>query len=107
MLERDLEEPSHTVIASGGIDSLPDGCISLFQAAASIAPRGIYVCGNSASAAGLTATVLKDPMSGSYVCEAGALVLADRGACCVDEFDKLSREHQVKRSPSTLPQPFC
>ena len=65
------------------------------QAVAAVAPRGIYVCGNTSSSAGLTATVMRDPLTGDYACEAGALVLGDRGVCCVDEFDKMTSEHQV------------
>lgn len=65
------------------------------QAAASAAPRGLYVCGPSSSSAGLTASVVRDPISGAFALEAGALVLADRGVCCVDEFDKITAEHQV------------
>lgn len=66
------------------------------QAASAAAPRGLYVCGPSSSSAGLTATVVRDPLTGAFALEAGALVLADRGVCCVDEFDKITAEHQVK-----------
>ena len=67
------------------------GKSKLLQAVANAAPRGVYVCGPSASAAGLTLSVSKS--AGEFCLEAGALVTADRGVCCVDEFDKLSSEH--------------
>ncbi|KAJ6793682.1 putative DNA helicase MCM8 isoform X1 [Iris pallida] len=70
------------------------GKSQLLQAAASISPRGIYVCGNATTNAGLTVAVVKDPMTSDYAFEAGAMVLADRGLCCIDEFDKMSAEHQ-------------
>ncbi|KAL3137863.1 DNA replication licensing factor mcm8 [Trebouxia sp. C0009 RCD-2024] len=75
------------------------GKSQLLKAAASAAPRGLYVCGPSSSSAGLTASVIRDPVSGAFALEAGALVLADRGVCCVDEFDKITAEHQTLLGP--------
>jgi DNA helicase MCM8 len=70
------------------------GKSQLLQAVAAIAPRGVYVCGSGgASAAGLTASVGRDPATGAATLDAGALALADRGAAVVDELDKLSADH--------------
>ncbi|XP_021730627.1 probable DNA helicase MCM8 [Chenopodium quinoa] len=71
------------------------GKSQLLQAAAAVSPRGIYVCGNATTNAGLTVAVVKDRMTSDYAFEAGAVVLADRGLCCIDEFDKMSAEHQA------------
>ncbi|KAG8648488.1 hypothetical protein MANES_08G003200v8 [Manihot esculenta] len=71
------------------------GKSQLLQAAAAVSPRGIYVCGNATTNAGLTVAVVKDSMTSDYAFEAGAMVLADSGLCCIDEFDKMSAEHQA------------
>jgi len=57
-----------------------------------VAPKSRYVSGKGASAAGLTATVVKDEFLRGYALEAGALVLTNKGICCIDELDKMTKE---------------
>jgi len=68
----------------------------LLKLISSIIPRGKYVSGRGSTAAGLTATVIKDEeFAGGWVLEAGAMVLCHKGVIAIDEFDKMSTEDQI------------
>jgi len=60
-----------------------------------IAPKSRYVSGKGVSAAGLTASVVKDEFLKGWSLEAGAMVLASDGLCCIDEMDKINSEDRA------------
>ncbi|XP_070341691.1 DNA helicase MCM8 isoform X8 [Equus asinus] len=83
-------DPHVLVVGDPGL-----GKSQMLQAVCNIAPRGVYVCGNTTTTSGLTVTLSKDSSSGDFALEAGALVLGDQGICGIDEFDKMGNQHQA------------
>lgn len=67
----------------------------LLKYAENTAHRAVFATGQGASAVGLTASVRKDPITREWTLEGGALVLADKGTCLIDEFDKMTDQDRT------------
>ena len=80
----------------------------LLSFVASVAPKARYVSGKSATGVGLTASVVRDEFLKGWSLEAGAMVLANKGIVCIDEFDKMDEEdrstmHEAMEQQCMLP----
>ena len=63
--------------------------------AETVTPWRVMCVNSTQSFSGLTASVIRDPSSGEFYLEGGAMVLADGGVVCIDEFDKMRVEDRV------------
>lgn len=109
----DVKKAIATLLFSGSVKNLPDGTrrrgdinilllgdpgtakSQVLKFAEQVAPIGVYTSGKGSSAAGLTASVIRDMSSRNFAIEGGAMVLADGGVVCIDEFDKMREDDRV------------
>ncbi|ODV84846.1 hypothetical protein CANARDRAFT_8417 [[Candida] arabinofermentans NRRL YB-2248] len=110
---QDIKKAITCLLMSGSKKLLPDGMrlrgdinvlmlgdpgtakSQLLKFVEKVSPIAIYTSGKGSSAAGLTASVQRDPNTRDFYLEGGAMVLADGGVVCIDEFDKMRDEDRV------------
>ncbi|EGD74841.1 minichromosome maintenance complex component 5 [Salpingoeca rosetta] len=109
----DIKKATACLLFGGSTKVLPDGMrlrgdinvlllgdpgtakSQMLKFAEQVAPIGVYTSGKGSSAAGLTASVIRDAASREFYLEGGAMVLADGGVVCIDEFDKMREGDRV------------
>merc|ERR1719354_1533365 len=109
----DIKKAIACLLFGGSRKKLPDGLIrrgdinvlllgdpgtaksQLLKFVERVSPVSVYTSGKGSSAAGLTASVMRDPATKGFVVEGGAMVLADGGVVCIDEFDKMRQDDRV------------